>query len=153
MAGFRFRLAALLRLRELSEEKAKLGFFEAQRRYLVCSKEIEDMARLREEAKERYGRENAATTALDIETVLRQRRFINVLYARIVEKGAELRRFGAGLDEARRALAEASRQRKLLERLRERERAAFEQRLRQQEAREMDELAHSRVTARPGEDE
>src|SRR2546422_4367468 len=101
MAAFRFSLEPLLKLRRLEEDRAKAAFLRALAGFRGKEAEIAALTAKREEAKERCRQSQPGR--IDIEEVLRARRFINVLFQRISEKRVELNALRPALEEARSA--------------------------------------------------
>lgn len=134
------KIESLLRLRQLEEDRARGEFQRVEASFRTLEGRIDDLAREREEAKARYGARARVEQALDIEMVLQQRRYINSLYQRILEHGQELRAVGEQLERARAALVEASSRRKVVEKLRDRKREAWQREIERREDRELDEL-------------
>jgi flagellar protein FliJ len=138
MARFRFNLEGLLKLRRLEEDRAKSAFLLRFRGYRLVEAEISEVGRLREEAKVRC--RESSLGSLDMDVLLRSRRFINVLFQRIEEKRAELSRLRPALEEARSAYRKAAARRKAIEKIRERRREAFIREEERREGRELDEV-------------
>lgn len=142
MARFRFSLDGLLKLRRIEEDRAKSAFLFRLRSCRLIEGEIAEIARRREEAKARCLETPGGT--LDIEELLRARRFINVLFGQIEEKRAELGRLRPAVEEARGAYRKAAVRRKAIERLREKRKAEFLREEDRREARALDEVGGSR---------
>ncbi len=140
MAKFRFKLDALLRLRELEEQEVERRFQEVDARFRQKENEIDALALERDEAKQRYGWGGESQRNVDIETVLQQRRYINSMYQRILERGSELRKIGEEREIVRKELIEASTRKKVVEKLRERRFKAFQEEENRKEQRMFDEL-------------
>jgi len=141
MAKFRFRLATLLRLREMEEERSKRTLYEVHSRYQEKEKGLDELVLLREEAKQTNRGPVDGVSRLDVESLLVQRRYINHLYQRIVEKGEELRKLAVSVSDARKELARARTQRRVVEKLKERRKREFDEEQDRKEARELDEMA------------
>ena len=77
---------------------------------------------------------------VDVQELLRQRRYINVLYQRIVSKGQDLTRIGKEVERAKKSLGEARVRKRIVERLKERKKQEFLREEDRREARELDEL-------------
>jgi flagellar FliJ protein len=138
MARFRFNLEGLLKLRRLEEDRAKSAFLLRFRCYRLVEAEIAEIGRRREEAKARC--RESSLGSLDMDALLRSRRFINVLFQRIEEKRAELSRLRPALEEARGAYRKAAARRKAIEKIRERRRLEFLREEDRREGRELDEV-------------
>src|SRR5882672_11187333 len=118
MANFQFKLQSLLKLRRLEEDRAKASFLLLLRDFRNKESEILGLAREREEAKDRF--REPTSGQLDIEAVLRARRFIYFQFPRITEKRSELTALRPTLENARAAHRQAAVRRRALEKLRER---------------------------------
>ncbi len=142
MARFHFPLESLLKLRRIEEDRAKASFLLLLRDFRRKEAEIADLGRRREEAKERF--REPASGQIDIEGVLRARRFINFLFQRIAEKRAELSGLRPPLEEARISHRKAAIRRRAMEKLRERAWREFLREEERRERRELDEVAQVR---------
>ena len=145
MAKFRFRLESVLRLREMEDDRARRALHEVQRDFQREEQALRDMVELREEAKsdvrggdDREGDDDVRQ--VDVQELLRQRRYINVLYQRIVSKGQDLTRIGKEVERAKKSLGEARVRKRIVERLKERKKQEFLREEDRREARELDEL-------------
>ncbi len=140
MPRFRFRLESLLKLRRTEEDRARAGFLRELRKVRLKEAEILETIRRREEAKARAREDSAGdkeTGAIDMEVLLRGRRYINFLYERIVEKRGELASLRPSLEEARGAYRRAVMRRSAVEKLRA---ARLQEHRREEERRERREL-------------
>lgn len=149
MKRFQFRLEGLLRLRKVEEERclqglrarqAALADAEERERQLVSERgrTVESLTRLER------GR-------LDMDEVLRHRRYLCALENRTREVSAEGIRRRVDLREAQRLAERAVRERQLVERLRERRLGEHEAGVRREEVRDLDEIgsgARARRAAR-----
>jgi len=142
MARFRFALQGLLKVRILEEDRAKSHFLLKLRTCRLREAEIAGIAREREEAKARC--REAPGGAVDVEGILRARRYINVLFQRIEEKRADLARLRPALDEARAAYRKAAVRRKAIEKIRERRLREFRRDEDRRESRILDEVGGTR---------
>ncbi len=152
MAQFTFRLEPLLKLRRIEEERAKAAFLEALGRFRRKEAEIENLSRRREEAKA-LSRERQSGS-LDVEELLRVRRFLNVLYQRMAERREELQAMRRGLEESRSAHRRAAVRLRIVEKLRERRWREFLREEERRERRDLDEIGQTsfiraRSAARP----
>ncbi|HEX5106729.1 MAG TPA: flagellar export protein FliJ [Pirellulaceae bacterium] len=140
MPPFRFRLETLLRLRigERDERRADLA------------KALRAEAMLRDE-RERIGieqieiqtaiRQRSAPGSADVDALLRVSRYQAVLKARDQQLEQQLTQVIAEVERRRLVLAEADRQVRVLEKLRERQFADHRQRANRLEIKELDEVA------------
>lgn len=145
MKKFRFRLEGLLRLRKV-EEDGCLQRLRAQHGAMAdvearCDELRQDRARTVESLRRLERGE------LEMEEILRHRRYLVALENRTREVSAELVRRRADLHEAQRAAERAIRKRQLVERLRERRQSEHAEELRRYEVRELDEVGRG-ATAR-----
>ncbi len=147
MARFRFRLDALLGLREAAETRARRRLDEIRQRYRGKEIEIEELTRAREGAKTRCRQgsvaDGDAADAADVRVELLDRRYITSLHRRLVEKGEELQRIGVELAQLRGEFAEARARKKVVEKLKSRRREAFEQVQARRERRDADEIGQT----------
>ena len=151
MARFRFPLEGLLKVRRLEEDRAKLSFLTGLKALREKESELEEVVRHREEGKDRL--RSASGGAIDIEDVLRTRRFINVLFARIEERRREIALLRPSIEEARSAFRKASVRRRAIEKARERALREHRQEEDRRERRDLDELAGVRFLRRRTEAE
>ncbi len=138
MKRFRFRLEGLLRLRRV-EEKRCLSSLRARQ------VEVADAQERQRELNSDRGRtieslRRLGQGRLEMEEVLRHRRYLISLENRTREVHAEVIRRQSALIEAQRVTARAVRERQLVERLRERRRDDHELGVRRQEVRDLDEI-------------
>ena len=138
MTRFRFPLEGLLKLRRLEEDRVKASFLLRLKDFRLREDEIAGLVRRREEAKDRL--RSATGGALDIEELLRSRRFINILFGRIEEKRVELVSLRPALEEARSAHRQAATRRRALEKVRERAWKEFVREEERKERRDLDEV-------------
>ncbi|MFQ5653204.1 MAG: flagellar export protein FliJ [Planctomycetota bacterium] len=151
MRPFRFRLEGLLRIRRVEESRRLIELKKRQRELLDMRAEIEALATERDRTMERLrGLEEGI---LRIEEVLPHRRYLNTLHNRTVEKSALLEGLRSHVKAAQEALDRASRERKAIERLRERSLEEHRNEERREEGRELDELARAHQGLREREEE
>ncbi len=143
MKRFRFKLQAVLDHR-LRIEKAKKQAF-AQAVGLVNQKQhqLEQIYGLLRQ--ERAALAGKTTGLLDIDELLAHRRYVGSLELRLSHLHSELHKRQQLLDQRRQALLEASRDRKVLERLKDRRHEEYQLEMRRAEQREQDEIALSRT--------
>jgi flagellar FliJ protein len=137
---FKFHLQSLLRVREVAEDRARRRFFEVLRSTHALERELREIAREREDARARCRRPLEEGAALDLEEILRRQRYLNVLQGRMASRHQEILRLRPALEEARTALREARRRRKVVEEIRDRRKREFELEETRREVRELDEI-------------
>lgn len=139
-ARFEFRLETLLRLREQSE-KAKQRVV-ARRLAAISEAQRRLEATAQQEAAERTRlRVASGPGSMSVDDVMASRAWIGRLQRERWGIGAQIASHDRQLAVERAALAEAAKQRKVLEKLRERKLAEFCQRVNQAENRFLDEIA------------
>ena len=120
MAKFRFRLEAVLSLRERIEK-------EKQRRVAAIGQEIQGVVRTIHETRLRITEENhrlgkkELTGTLDMQYIANEKRFVGNLHLRIALAMDKLRKLEEQQAAARAQLMEAARERKVIEKLREKQ--------------------------------
>ena len=120
MKKFQFRLQPILKLRRQQEDQKK-----------------RDVGLLVSQINE-YQRQ-----ALEMAQIIKEQGYINYLRQSIAEKINSVAQVQPQLNQARRALAEAAKQTKILEKLEEKLRNRHEKRLKKMEAREIDEIGNN----------
>ena len=127
--------------------RARRRLDEVRQRYQDKEIEIEELTRAREGAKTRCRQgpvaDGLAVDAADVRLALLGRRYITSLHRRLVEKGEELQRIGVELAQSRREFAEARARKKVVEKLKNRRREAFERGQAQRERRDADEIGQT----------
>jgi flagellar FliJ protein len=141
MARFSFSLEPLLKLRRLEEDQKKRGFLSSLQLCRLKEAEIEEISRRREEAKARC--RELLPGRIEIEDLLRARRFLNVLFQRLSEKRVELQALRPALDEARAAYRKAAARRRVVEKVRERKWREYLREEDRRERRELDEAGQN----------
>jgi flagellar protein FliJ len=138
MAGFRFRLATLTRLRQTARDERQQEFAAAQERQRAMNDRIaifeHEVAELR--------RRSATTTgrgSIDLELLRDAARYQSLLIAQRDVAQRELDDCSADVDRLRESLAEADRELKSLEKLHQRQEARHLQTQRKREFHQLDE--------------
>ncbi len=117
MRRFEFRLEPVRRFRAAEEKERKREFAEAQAAYEL---ELAELRRLRErEAKVKDELRREIKCGCDAERVRSGEACLDLLGSRVRFQEARVREAQSRLEERRRALVEASRERKVMDRLRE----------------------------------
>lgn len=114
MGPFRFKLEKILDYRGVLEEKAKQAFAEAKRVYAVEERRMLD---LREAL--RASAERLCAGGLSVDELWLERRFGERLKTDLEQSEARLMELARGVNRARLAMVERSKDRKLLEKLKE----------------------------------
>ena len=143
MAKFRFCLECVLGLREMEEDRAKRELHQVQTNFQREEEALRSMVDLREEAKRDSRGSDPEVREIDVQELLRQRRYINILYQRILTKGQELTKVGQEVERAKKSLGKARVRKRIVERLRERKKQEFLREESRREARELDELGQA----------
>jgi flagellar protein FliJ len=140
MKKFRFRLQTLLKLRQQQEDQkqrvvgALLTELNEQQRQA-----LEMAAAVRAEG-DRL-REQHARGAIDLEWASHYRRYVTYMQQAINKRIEAVAQIQQRLARARQELAEAAKQTKILEKLRDRRKNRYDLELRRQDQREQDEIA------------
>ena len=140
MAKFRFRLEALLRLREVEEDRSKRKFFELLKIRQRMERELVEIVQTREETKSQCRSSSSGVTTLDMDEFLARQRYLNVLYKSLLAKREEINRFQPELEQAKVFLREAQKKRKTVEKLKERRQREFDLKEARNEIKELDEI-------------
>lgn len=142
MRRFQFRLESLRRLRAAREEERKRAFAEASKAY---RKELEKLEELL--ARERSAREEMASrmaSGCRREELMGMREFLECLSLSIRSQRERVREARERLEEERRLLVEASRERKVVDKLHERALERYRYEAARQEQGFLDEVAGTR---------
>ena len=148
MKQFRFRLQPLLRLRKQQEDQKKrvvgallTQIHDLQRQALELAEAIKAEG---ETLKQQYEQGN-----VDLNWVSHYRRYITSVQRAIVERIQTATNVQEKLHQARRELAEAAKQTKILEKLKERQQKQYEREWQRKENRQLDEIG-TKVFLRSG---
>ena len=149
MAKFKFRLATLLRLREVTRDERREELAEAFRADNVLSERIDHVE---EELgwMERTCRTLAAPGTVDVDRLVDAERYERVLRSQRDELGGQREAVGAEIQRRRQKLLGANRNVRVLEKLRDKHAARHRGRENRQELKQIDEVAQ-RCTAREDE--
>ncbi len=141
MKKFQFRLQTILKLRRQQEDQKKrdVGLLvsqinEYQRQALEMAQIIKEQG---------YILKEHIQGDVDVSWIAGYQGYINYLRQSIAEKINSVTQVQPQLNQARRALAEAAKQTKILEKLEEKLRNRHEERLKKMEAREIDEIGNN----------
>jgi flagellar FliJ protein len=151
MAKFNFKLHAVLRQRELVEQECQREFAIAQAekaRQLAELKRLDDTVRLALADL----RQNQLVGQLNLSFLAAHRRFMFSMQREGVLQLQRVEEAGKKAEAARLKLAEASKQKKIIEKLREKQQATWAEALARKETAAMDEIAMqmSSMTIREG---
>jgi flagellar FliJ protein len=140
MSAFRFRLETLQRLRMAERDERRADLAKALRAEAVLLNELQQIEAERTQTRTAV-RERSAPGAADVDALLRTNRYQLVLQARRGQLEQQLVQVRAELERRRLALVEADREVRVLEKLRERQLAAHQNRAARLEVKELDEVA------------
>jgi flagellar protein FliJ len=119
MPRFTFNLQGVLRQRKLVEEQRQRELAEVQRAYLAMESELKAMDdEVRATAEDL--RQNHLIGRISVEYLAAHRRFTLAMQRKALEHAARMAEVKKKVDAARAALVEAAKQRKILDKLRER---------------------------------
>ena len=148
---FHFRLETLLRLRIAERDERRADLAKALRAEELLRAE-EQRLQAEQASLAEHERKLKAPGAANIDALLHAHRYELVLVAQSRQLATQMAQVAAETERRRQALVEADRQVRVLEKLRERQAAAFKIREERQEAKRYDEMAilgHSRKEAAP----
>ena len=140
MSAYRFRLETLLRLRIAERDQRRAELAKALRAEQVLLEELRQVEADRADAAVVL-RQRSTPGAADVDALLRTNRYQHVLKARRSQLEAQIEQVRAEAERRRLALVEADRQVRVLEKLRERQQAAYRTRQSQLEVKQLDEVA------------
>ena len=140
MSSFRFRLETLLRLRLAEREQRRAELAKAIRAEEMLRTEERTRGLQQAEAAER-SLQLKLPGAADVDALLQTHRYEVVLTTQRRQLAAQIAQVEAELERRRQALVEADRQLRVLEKLRERQAAAYKQAAARQEVKQFDEMA------------
>lgn len=146
MKRFEFRLGSLLRVRSVEEDRRLGEFRRRQKEFLDATEQLSSISAERETVMSRL--RNLEDGVLPIEEILYNRRYLNKLGNDDQKVRGQLSSFRTRMEQAKCALDRAMRDRKVMERVRERQYRAYLESMRRHETAELDESAHARVMAR-----
>jgi flagellar FliJ protein len=139
MARFVFRLEPVLRQRQRAEQEAKRELAHRQARLVELQNDLKKLDDALRQASDDM-RDNHLTGKLNMNFLAAHRRFVNAMHRQglnLVQKIAAAQR---SVDEARHALAEAAKQRKVIEKLREKQLARWQDEQNRKETAANDEI-------------
>ena len=140
--AFRFRYQRVLDVRRQQEKAKAQEVARQQAAVLKQRREVENLERAWQDARSQWLR--AGNEGVSAQALQEQIRYLEGLRSRIEDARAELARLVDGLNRAREELVELMKQRKVLEKLEEKARAAYEARQNRLDQLLLDETATSR---------
>ena len=120
MARFIFKLDPVLEHRQNVERQRQRAVAEIQATMTVYQTELDALDKSAQESVEDV-RRHRLTGVLDMSFLAAHRRFLNSTHKRALEIAQQMAKIQLRLDAARRELAEAAKQRKIIEKLKERQ--------------------------------
>lgn len=140
MAQFKFNLHAVLRQRELVEQQKQRVFGEIQRRYAAMEAELREMDDTVRAATDDL-RDRHLIGPISVEYLAAHRRFTLAMQRRAIEHAGRMAEVRKELEAARAALVESAKQKKVMEKLKERRQADWKTDQDRREAAATDEVA------------
>lgn len=137
---FVFRFDTMLKIRRQREDHHKRIVADRLRQIAQVNRQLEGLAGQIQAEIEAMRRGQSVGT-IDIQQVIQRRHWLGHLHRNTLEVEARRRFLEARLAQERAVLAEAAKQRRILEKLRERQWERHEQELKRQEIRDADELS------------
>ncbi len=144
MAKFVFRLAAVLRQRELAERDAQGAMAAVQRERLACEDRVVRLQRLFQMERE-AARGLVTAGGVSAEAICRQSMASIAIAARIEREGVALSGIAARQEQARVRLAEAAMRRRAMELLRDRAKEAWRHDQARAEAMHVDDMVTAKA--------
>lgn len=140
MAKFRFRLATLQRLREITRDELRSKLAEAVQAQQILEKQAQQVA-MEIEQLQNLRRTRVAAGQIEVEVLLEAQRYQAVLLGQQAQMAEQARLLAAEIERRRTAVVEADRQVKVLEKLRDRQLGEYRQKQLQAETKLLDEVA------------
>ena len=148
---FEFRLEALLTVRK-NQEQEKLRVFAAIQQEIAAQKRTIELTRDQIVAENRTLTGRELTGKLDMAYIAHEKRYVGNLQMRIIMSLQKLAVMEQKLAGARAELLEAARQRKVIEKLREKQLARWRAELEKKETAQMDEIGTQLTIRRAAEE-
>jgi flagellar export protein FliJ len=149
MTKFSFRLKTLLRLRQAGRDERRAELAQACQAEEILRKEGRQLATELEELAQRC-RAKSSPGRVDVDTLLDARRYELVLRAGSQRLDQQLQAVAAEIQRRRAALAEADREVRVLEKLRQKQYDRHRDEMNRQEIKLLDEVAARRAAAEEG---
>ena len=137
---FHFRLQTLLRLRSAERDQRRADLAKAIRAEEMLRGELRSLAEQQAQAVE-HGRKLKSPGSADIDSLLQAHRYAVILAAQERQLAAQLAQVEQETERRRQVLVEADRQVRVLEKLRERQAAAYRKEVERREVKQFDETA------------
>jgi len=147
MRRFQFRLERFLDLRRWKEREWEIRLAHATGKVILLKNRI---AEISAEIGASYGRSYTSGAAVDIEAMARRELYVQRLAAERERRTAELAVRTREMEEVRARYLEAARERKVLDKLKERRAADYYERQRDEEYRTIDDLNTASSARRQG---
>ena len=144
MARFEFRLATLLKLREIHRDELRGRLAEAYRAEQVLAEQAQQLQNEIDTLQESR-RQQSQATALDVNRLLETQRYQSLLQAQQTTIQEQGRLLAAETEKRREALVEADRQVKILVKLKDRQLKKHQRQLARNEIKILDEVASRRT--------
>ncbi len=151
MPPFRFRLETLVRLRMADRDQRRAELAKAQRAEDALLAQASALLQEQSDVRE-LCRRLASPGAADVDQLIASHRYEMVLRTKSQQLSSQLQQVGGEVERRRQVLVEADRQVRVLEKLRERQRAAHQERADDLEQKQLDEqaiMAFTRQEATP----
>lgn len=139
MKQFQFRLQPLLKLRKQQEDQKKRAVGVLMTQIHDLQKQALELAEAIQSEGDRL-KQQYLEGKVDLHWVAHYRRYVTSVQRAIAEKIQEATSIQGKLHQARGELAEAAKQTKILEKLKEKQQKQYERKLQRKENREMDEM-------------
>ena len=139
MAKFIFRLQAVLRHRKAIEQQKQRDLAVAVARFTDLEAQLKSLESSMRETNDDV-RRNRLTGPLDVSFIIAHRRFLLGMQRRALELATRMAAAQKDVDAARAALAEAAKQRMVLDTLREEQHARWREDLERKELADLDEV-------------
>lgn len=152
MAGFRFKLEGVLRHRKHVEREHQRAVSELLARMAQMQQELQEIDRTVADSTEHL-RGSHLTGSIDLTYLTAHRRFVAAQRMRAAELVQRMARLQQQIDQARQALAEAAKQRKIIEKLREKRLARWRADQQRAEMAQLDEVGMQLSFASLADDE
>lgn len=144
MKKFRFRLQALLRLRERTRDERRSELAQAQQAQQIVrrrsSQILDEIEGLR-----RHIASDSAPGEVNVDRLLDSHRYEAILRAEQLQLAKQDEQLGEEIERRRQALVESDQEVRVLENLRERQQAEHDRELATRETKAMDDIAAQRV--------
>lgn len=138
MAKFKYRMQNILDVKLKLESQAKITYGIANQKYMAEQQKLQEIV-LRRNNYEKAWKE-CMTGTIDVRQVAHARADVNTMKTLMRRQMMEVHKAELELEDARRALNEVMQERKMHEKLKERAFEQFQQELKEEESKEIDQL-------------